>query len=293
MSPPSSLVPAGFLGHGNPMNALARNGYTEAWSAFGASVAAVRPRAVLVVSAHWFINASAVTAMAQPRTIHDFFGFPDELFAVEYPAPGSPEVAAEVAEAVKPMWVGLDHDSWGLDHGTWSVLVHALPAADIPVIQLSVDASKPLDHHFQLGAALAPLRAEGIAVIGSGNVVHNLRMVDFSMAGGGFDWAHRYDEAAREILTTDPASVAKLLEHPDHRRAVPTPDHFLPMVYLAGLAAAEGAPLDVLVDGYDAGSLSMTSYGLGCPVAPSGPTGPAEGSEPAPPTDVPPESTNL
>ncbi|WP_426574986.1 4,5-DOPA dioxygenase extradiol [Aquihabitans sp. McL0605] len=254
-------MPAAFLGHGNPMNTLADNAYTRSWSAFGAGVP--RPRAILVVSAHWYINASAITAMARPRTIHDFFGFPDELFAVEYPAPGSPEIADEVAEAVKPMWVGLDHDSWGLDHGTWSVLVHAFPAADIPVLQLSVDAGKPIEHHLQLGAALAPLREQGILVVGSGNIVHNLGMIDFGLGGQGFDWAHRYDDAAREVLTIDPGAVAKLLEHPDHRRAVPTPDHFLPMVYLAGLAAAAGQPLDVLIDGYDAGSLSMTSYTLG------------------------------
>jgi len=285
-----ALAPAGFIGHGNPMNTLADNAFTRSWAAFGASVRTVRPRAVVVVSAHWFINASAVTAMAQPRTIHDFFGFPDELFAVEYPAPGSPKIAAEVADAVKPMWVGLDHDSWGLDHGTWSVLVHALPDADIPVIQLSVDAAKPLDHHLQLGAALAPLRQQGIAVVGSGNIVHNLRMVDFRRAGEGFDWAHRYDEAARDLLTTDPGSVAKLLEHPDHRRAVPTTDHFLPMVYLAGLAAASGEALDVLIEGYDAGSLSMTSYTLGCSPSVPDATGATEAELP---TDVPPESTNL
>lgn len=289
MSTPD-LAPAGFLGHGNPMNALADNDITRSWAAFGGAVAAARPRAVLVVSAHWYINASAVTAMAQPRTIHDFFGFPDELFAVEYPAPGSAEIAAEVVEAVKPMWVGLDHDSWGLDHGTWSVLVHALPGADIPVIQLSVDASKPLDHHLELGAALAPLREQGIAVVGSGNIVHNLRMVDFARAGEGFDWAHRYDDAARELLTTDPGAVARLLEHPDHLRAVPTPDHFLPMVYLAGLAAASGEALDVLIEGYDAGSLSMTSYTLSC--SPVG-VDPAPGAEAPLPADVPAEETNL
>lgn len=288
--PTSALAPAGFLGHGNPMNTLADNDFTRSWAAFGGAVQAARPRAVVVVSAHWFINASAVTAMERPRTIHDFFGFPDELFAVDYPAPGSPEVAAEVAEAVKPLWVGLDHDSWGLDHGTWSVLVHALPDADIPVIQLSVDATKPLQHHLDLGAALAPLRAQGIAVVGSGNIVHNLRMVDFRQAGAGFDWAHRYDEAARELLTTDPGSIAKLLEHRDHHRAVPTTDHFLPMVYLAGLAAAEGTVLDVLVEGYDAGSLSMTSYGLGCAPVVTDLTG---STEVPLPMDVPPESTNL
>ena len=253
-------MPAAFLGHGNPMNTLATNRYTEAWRAFGRSVP--RPRAILAVSAHWYINASAVTAMERPRTIHDFYGFPDELFAVEYPAPGAPEVADEIAEVVKPMWVGLDHDSWGLDHGTWSLLVHAFPDADIPVIQLSVDASKPLDHHLQLGAALAPLRRQGILVLASGNIVHNLGLIDFSMAGQGFDWAHRYDDATRELLTTDPSSFGRLLEHPDHRRSVPTPDHWLPAAYLAGMAAAEGGTLDVLVDGYDAGSLSMTAYSL-------------------------------
>jgi 4,5-DOPA dioxygenase extradiol len=287
------LAPAAFLGHGNPMNALADNGFTRAWAAFGQAARAAQPRAVVVVSAHWFINASAVTAMTRPRTIHDFFGFPDELFAVEYPAPGSPDIAAEVTEVVRPTWVGLDHDSWGLDHGTWSVLVHALPAADIPVIQLSVDASKPLDHHVQLGAALAPLRERGIVVVGSGNIVHNLRLVDFRRSGEGFDWAHRYDDAARELLTTDPASVAKLTEHRDHQRAVPTPDHFFPMAYLAGLAAARGEVLDVLVDGYDAGSLSMTSYVLGCtPVVDGGGDG-AGGAEVPLPVDVPPDATNL
>jgi 4,5-DOPA dioxygenase extradiol len=283
-----ALMPAAFFGHGNPMNALEVNRYTSAWKAFGKAVP--RPRAILVVSAHWYINATAVTAMPRPRTIHDFYGFPPQLFDVQYPAPGLPEMAAEVSDIVHPTWVGSDVDSWGIDHGTWSVLVHAFPDASIPVVQLSINADKPLDYHLELGARLAPLRERGVLIVASGNVVHNLGGMDWTLTDDGFDWAQRFDEDAKARMLTDPTEFATLDAHRDFGHAVPTPDHFIPALYLAGLAGAAQSPdTDVLVDGYAYGSLSMTAYTLG--LSDLGPIGGAGSS--SPPAAVPPDASNI
>ncbi|MFL5261428.1 MAG: 4,5-DOPA dioxygenase extradiol [Anaeromyxobacteraceae bacterium] len=283
-------MPAAFLGHGSPMNALETNRYTSAWKAFGASVP--RPRGILVVSAHWYTHATAVTAMARPRTIHDFYGFPQPLFDVRYPAPGDPALAEEIAEVAKPTHVGLDEDSWGIDHGAWSVLVHAFPGADIPVVQLSIHALKPFEEHVELGARLAPLRERGVLILASGNVVHNLRALDWSQPELGVDWAHRFDDAVRGLMTARPGEVARAAEHPDFARSAPTPDHFVPLLYLAGLAAAADRPAEVLVDGYAFGSLSMTCYALDAR-APTAGAGPGAAASLPDPRVMPPEDTNL
>ncbi|WP_267899745.1 4,5-DOPA dioxygenase extradiol [Aurantiacibacter zhengii] len=253
-------MPALFIGHGSPMNTLETNGFTEAWRAFGTTLP--RPKAVLAISAHWYFGTTAVTAMARPRTIHDFYGFPEALFAFEYPAPGDPELAGEIVEAVKPEWVGLDQDQWGLDHGTWSVLAHLYPDADIPVVQLSLNATKPFEYHLALGQRLASLPERGVMILASGNVVHNLRSLRWGEPDLGFDWAQRFDDAVAEQLAEGPGDVLKLTEHPDFAAAVPTPDHYLPMLYLAGLASDQGAVLEPLVRGHSMGSISMACYGL-------------------------------
>jgi 4,5-DOPA dioxygenase extradiol len=269
------------------MNALETNRYTSAWRDFGASVPT--PRAVLVVSAHWYINATAVTAMPRPKTIHDFYGFPPELFAVDYPAPGLPELAEEIADVIQPTWVGADVDSWGIDHGAWSVLVHAFPDADVPIVQLAINAMKPLDYHVELGAKLAPLRDSGVLVLGSGNVVHNLGGMDWSLKDDAYDWAKRFDEDAKSMLLEDPSNITDLAGHRDFRTAVPTPDHFLPMLYLAGLAGVSPSAAQVMVDGYAYGSLSMTSYTLDAAPLPS--TSVQAGAAQMP--DVPAEQSNI
>lgn len=174
-----------------------------------------------MISAHWYINATAVTAMPRPRTIHDFYGFPQELFEVRYPAPGLPDLAEEISEVVRPTWVGADVDSWGIDHGTWSVLVHAFPDASIPVVQLAINANEPAEYHLRLGAKLAPLRERGVLIMGSGNIVHNLAGMDPAQPEDGFAWARRFDDAAREQLTHSPADVLTLGHIPTTRPPFP------------------------------------------------------------------------
>lgn len=259
-----TTMPALFIGHGSPMNTLESNGFTEAWRAFGRHLP--RPRAILAVSAHWYFGATAVTAMPKPRTIHDFYGFPQPLFDFDYPAPGDPELAGEIVEVVKPEWVGLDRDQWGLDHGTWSVLAHLHPDADIPVVQLSINALRPLDYHLELARRLAPLRDRGVLILGSGNVVHNLRRLQWNEPNLAYDWAERFDDAVVAQLARDPGAILEVREHPDYALAVPTPDHFVPLLYIAGLAAAAGVGAEPLVRGYAMGSISMTCYGIGAGV---------------------------
>jgi 4,5-DOPA dioxygenase extradiol len=281
-------MPAAFIGHGSPVNTLEDNRYTRAWRAFGTAVP--RPRAVLAISAHWYVGSTAITAMPQPRTIHDFYGFPAPLFAYQYPAPGDPALAAEIVELVKPVGVGPDHDSWGLDHGTWSVLAHVFPAADVPVLQLSINAQKDDAYHLDLARRLAPLRDRGVLILGSGNVVHDLRRLDMRQPDAAFDWAERFDTATREVMTTRPGTIGELRAHPDFTRAAPTDEHYLPLVYLAGLAEVAGRPARALVDGYFAGSISMTSYTLDY----TGPTAIATSGAGAAglPASVPPDDTN-
>jgi 4,5-DOPA dioxygenase extradiol len=255
-------MPSIFFGHGNPLNALADNSYTRAWNEIGRSIP--RPEAILCVSAHWYIPAVAVTSMANPRTIHDFGGFPRALFEVQYLAPGSPGLARRVA-GLLGSGVIEDSDSWGLDHGTWSVLCHVFPNADIPIVQLSINENEPAEFHYKLAKKLAPLRDENVLIIGSGNLIHNLH----SYAWGKhnvepFDWALRFEATARELISAH--DHAPLIDYGSLGRdallSAPTPDHYLPLLYILALQQ-EGEEASFPVEGFDGGSISMTSVRIG------------------------------
>lgn len=253
--PPSQHMRAVFFGHGNPMNALEHNGCTEIWQQIGNS--RPRPSAILAVSAHWTIPGTAVTAMESPRTIHDFGGFPRALFEFQYPAPGSPALARRVRDLLAPLEVRLDED-WGLDHGVWSVLAHAFPRADVPVVQLSIDATQPAAFHYQLGKALAPLRDEGVLIIGSGNVVHNLAAIKWGNDVPAYDWAVRFNARVRDCL--ERRDHAPLIDYEnlgaDARLAVPTPEHYLPLLYVIA-QQGERESITFACDGIQNASISM------------------------------------
>jgi 4,5-DOPA dioxygenase extradiol len=258
----TDTMPAVFFGHGNPMNAIMHNAWTDGWTAIGAAIP--RPRAILCVSAHWYLPATLVTAMQSPRTIHDFGGFPPALYEVQYPAPGDPELARRVQELLAPVNVELDHH-WGLDHGAWSVLCHLFPQADLPVIQLSIDETQPGWFHYELGKRLSPLRDEGVLVIGSGNLVHNLHTYAWGRhMPEPYEWAVRFEKQAREFLLA--GEHAPLVEYEmlgrDAMLSAPTPDHYLPLLYIMGIRR-EGEPVSFPVEGVDGGSISMLTVKFG------------------------------
>lgn len=258
----AETMPVIFVGHGNPMNALQTNAYTESWAAIAAGIP--RPKAILSISAHWYIMKTSATAMPTPKTIHDFGGFPPELYEVEYPAPGDPALANRVKELLSLHSADLDNQ-WGLDHGTWSVLTHMYPKADIPVVQLGIDRTKPASYHYEIGKKLAPLRDEGILIIGSGNVVHNLRAYDWSRSlTAPFDWAVRFEDRVRELLLAEddgPLIAYETLGN-EAMLSVPTPDHYLPLLYVIG-CRKDGEMLRFPVDGVDGGSISMLAVQIG------------------------------
>ncbi len=262
LKPLSSVMPSLFLGHGSPMNALADNVYTRIWSALGASIP--RPRAILCISAHWYVKGTALTISTAPRTIHDFGGFPRDLYLVQYPAPGDPALARRVQQLLAPLPAALD-ESWGLDHGTWSVLKHVYPQADIPVVQLSIDGTKDAAFHYEVGQRLVPLREEGVLILGSGNVVHNLNAFIWGRQGGDLgDSAELFDARVRELVAA--GDHASLIHYESLGReaafAVPTPEHYYPLLYTLG-AGKSGDPISFPVEGIAGGAISMLAVQVG------------------------------
>ncbi len=262
--PSSEKMPVLFLGHGSPMNAIEENQFVQGFRNISREIPT--PNAILCISAHWFTNGTKVTAMDLPPTIHDFGGFPDELFAVQYPAPGSPELAKETTSLLLPLEVQEDH-SWGLDHGAWSVIRHLYPEADIPVVQMSIDYTKPPEYHFELAGRLQKLREKGILIIGSGNIVHNLGLIDWrniNTVGAGWDWAIEAREKTNNWILD--GKFRNLIEYQKHgtalKAAIPSLDHYLPLIYSLGLKQ-KSDDVSLFNDELIGGSLSMTSVRIG------------------------------
>lgn len=258
----ANATPAIFFGHGNPMNAVLHNSYTESWAAMGRENP--WPQAILSISAHWFVPGTGVTVSTAPQTIHDFGGFPQELYQVEYPAPGDPQLAQRVRSLLKPLHVVLD-DGWGLDHGTWSVLRHVYPRANIPVVQLSIDETKPASFHYEIGQRLAPLREEGVLVMGSGNLVHNLHTYAWGQHGvEPFDWVIRFEQLARDMIVAGEQQPLVDYEQlgDEALLSIPTPDHYLPLLYVLGCRQQTDS-VSFPVQGVDGGSVSMLAVRVG------------------------------
>lgn len=257
-APSRGRMPVVFFGHGSPMNTLARNRHTQAWRSFGERLG--NPRAILSVSAHWYLRETAATAMPQPRTIHDFGGFPQALHRFLYPAAGDPALARRIADLLAPLPVRLDRD-WGLDHGTWSVLAHLYPGAEFPVVQLAIDSTQPGEFHLDLGRQLSSLRDEGVLIVGSGDVVHNLATMLRDEDAAPYPWATRFNDEVRALLGRGehaPLLAPETLgEHA--RLSVPTPDHYLPLLYVLG-ARHRDDDFELITDGIELGSISMLSF---------------------------------
>ena len=260
----SQKMPVLFIGHGSPMNGIEDNEFSRTWTKFGKEIP--RPEAVLVISAHWLTKGTHITAMENPKTIHDFGGFPQALFEVQYPAKGNPVLAKETASLIISTDIGLDHD-WGLDHGTWTVVRHMYPNADIPVLQLSIDYHRPAQYHYDLAKQLSALRKKGVLIIGSGNMIHNLRMIDrknMNTSNFGFDWAVEMNETFKnKISENDHKSLINYQGLGEKAKlAIPTPDHYYPLIYSLALQDDKD---DVLFfnDKMVGGSLNMTSVKIG------------------------------
>jgi 4,5-DOPA dioxygenase extradiol len=255
-------LPVLFIGHGNPMNALAKNPFTQKLNELGKKIPT--PRAILCISAHWMTEGTWITHMSKPKTIHDFYGFPKELSEVQYPAPGSPEISELIASRISSPKINLDDEMWGLDHGTWSVLKHMYPKAEIPIMQLSLHMEKPSDYHFQLGEKLKTLRDEGVLIVGSGNIVHNLSLLSWLENSPPHDWAVEFDEWVKDkIQKRDFTTLIKDAKKTENgKRSIPTPEHWYPLLYVLG-ASDEKDTLQFQYEKIDNASISMRTFTLG------------------------------